>query len=85
MNIDFNHVRRQAVDAYGEVVKALKQGKDGHKITVELCWIERCLEDLRSALVGIACTYEEDNPDFAAILGGEEVLPVLCDDEEEDT
>ncbi len=82
MQVDFNNVRRQALAAYGGLVRTLKDRTDETgRITVERREIENDMENLRYTLVTIALTYEPDDPEFQDVLG-DEIVPSLCDEDE---
>jgi len=74
MKIDFNNVRRQAINAYVSLVKQLNSGIDNDRVVVFKSDIERPLQDLRQTLAGIACTYVENDDDFKCILEDDEHL-----------
>jgi hypothetical protein len=81
VNIDFNQVRRQAINAFGRVVNAMNRNLDGDRIAIDLSAIQNDMDNLRSALVCIACTYEPDDPEFKCVLQDGEILPALGESE----
>lgn len=82
MNIDFNNVRRQAIAAYSGLVQTIKGRMDeSHRVELQRFEIEDDMENLRSALVGIALTHVEGNDDFQDVLG-DAIVPSLCEDED---
>jgi len=79
VKIDFNNVRRQAINSYNGVIDILNNGiradASGYNCTkVYVEDIRDHLNDLRQAIIGIACTYEENNADFKCVLGDNETL-----------
>lgn len=77
MTIDFNHVRRIALDAYTALVGTLERRRDGDGVQVRTWEIEEDLEDLRQALVGIGATYVDGDDEFRVVLKDDEVLPTF--------
>jgi len=69
MNIDFNNVRVSAINNFNSLVRNLNTsiGCNG-EIRIFKTTIERNIDNLRSALVGIGATYEKDNEDFKCVL-----------------
>ncbi len=84
MKIDFNNVRRRALASYSGLVRTLKDRTEDGQVKVSLWEIESDMENLRSALVGIALTHEPGNAEFADVLGDGEIVPSLFDEEEDD-
>jgi len=82
MDIDFNNVRRQAVNNYNSLVKKLNVattssgGAGSHWIEMSPMEIKEDLDNLRSTLAGIACTYEEGEPKFKDVLKEGEQLEI---------
>ena len=78
MDIDFNHVRRLALDSYAALVKELNRHIDDDGINdLQIEDISDILDDLRSALVGIICTFETGNEDFKVVLKDNEIVPIF--------
>jgi hypothetical protein len=86
MKIDFNNVRKQALRSYSCLVNELNISTDGsavgNMVRVPADSIKDHLDDLRSALVGIACTYEPDNSDFQCVLGEDQHIPLFNEADE---
>jgi len=78
MNIDFNNVRRQALAAYGDLVRTLKYHTDVKgRIAVDRCEIRSAVDDLRSAIIAIAASYQAGDPDCRCVLKESEIVPWL--------
>ena len=70
MNVDFNNVRKAALSNFNHLVDVLNAGIcNGRYINVSTESITPSLDNLRSCLVGIACTYNEGDPEFVCVLG----------------
>jgi hypothetical protein len=74
MEIDFNNVRRRAVDSFNELVKILNSETMCNRLSIDPDNLYEPIENLRQCLVGIACTYEPDNEKFQCVLKDGEVL-----------
>lgn len=78
MKIDFNNVRRVAIGAHDDLVKMLNDAiKPDGTIEINKEVIRRPLEQLRNTLVAIACTYQEDEPDFKCVLDDDKLVAVF--------
>jgi len=72
MKVNFNNLRKQALYSYQRLVNKLneakeertKDGYDDGKICIYPDDIQKEMDELRSQLFGIACTYVEDNEEF---------------------
>jgi len=70
MNVDFNNVRKSAIGNFNHLVDVLNAGIcNGRYVNVSTERIKQPLDNLRSSLVGIACTYNEGDPEFVCVLG----------------
>ncbi len=80
MKVNFNNLRRQAMNAYTRLIETLKENMDARVIRVTPEEIERPLDDLRLILAGIACCYEDGNSLFSDL--GEECdkMPFLINE-----
>ena len=69
MKIDFNNVRITAINNFNSIVRGLNCNlKESGYVNIHKNEIERQIDGLRSALVGIGVTYEPDNEDFKCVL-----------------
>ena len=83
MQVDFNNCRRQLAYAYNRLCKTLDGEIDNKgNIDIHVDDIQRHMDDLRTFIVGIICTYDEGNPDFADISEGID-LAVFNDEDEQ--
>lgn len=64
MQINFNNVRRKAGRSYNRLVKFLLAKNNEGTITFLDHEIEDTMNDLRSSIGAIMCTYEEGDDDF---------------------
>ena len=78
MKIDFNNVRRQSVYSLNSLIIAIKE----HFKKDIPDSIKTPLENLRSAVVGIACIYSEDDPECVCILDDNLGVESIEDEEE---
>lgn len=78
MKIDFNNVRRQSVYSLNSLIIAIKE----HFEKDIPDSIKTPLENLRSAVVGIACIYSEDDPECVCILDDNLGVESIEDEEE---
>ena len=90
MKIDFNNVRRMAIQNYSELVKMLNSGIDCGNgkgmIVVAVQEIKDIMENLRSDLIAIGATYDDPpNEDFVCVLKEDEIIPVFDPEPEEET
>lgn len=85
MEVDFNHVRRIAIDSFSDLVKTLRKRRDGDTISVRVWEIETCIDDLRSAITTIGASYLPDDKRVAVVLKKGEVLPALNYEESADS
>lgn len=70
MRVNFNNCRLQACRAYNRLCDKLNEATDSKGVLdLDADDIQKEMDDLRMFLVGIACTYEEGNPDFADLSG----------------
>jgi hypothetical protein len=86
MDIDFNNVRVQAIQAYNRLVITLNKNIEStiggwKKIEVPVDDIQQELDELRSTIGAIACTYKKDDPDFKCIFNDKTHME--CFNEEE--
>ena len=86
MNVNFNNVRKNALDAYKGLIETLNLSLctdvDYTRVIVPVQDIQRNLDKLRDALVTIGCTYEKDDPDFKCIIGDDEEIPSFNPEDE---
>jgi len=69
MKVDFNNVRLQAVNAYKELVEVLNKNiSEDHNgmniVQIDISELQKPLDDLRTMLATIACTYDKLNEEF---------------------
>lgn len=84
MKVDFNNVRRKAIIAHNHLVHLLNDQLDeSGKVCVSREDLEKPLEQLRNALVVIALTHVEGDPEFQDVLG-DCVVPEFAPEEDED-
>jgi len=91
MKIDFNNVRKKALDSYNKLVKKLNcsicTDIDYARVIVPIRDIQRDLDNLRDALIGIGCTYNEKDgaldPDFLCVLNDNDDLLTFNPEEED--
>ena len=79
MKVNFNNMRKKAIQAYNDLVKKLNgslvEDTDYIRVIVPVQDIQRTLDNLRDALVTIGCTYEENDPDFQCVINdNDEIL-----------
>jgi hypothetical protein len=72
MKIDFNVVRKKALNSFNKLIKELNAGictdVDYSRVIVPVQDIQRDIDSLRDALIAIACTYEENDQDFQCVI-----------------
>jgi predicted DNA-binding transcriptional regulator YafY len=72
MRINFNHVRKKAIDSFNNLIRELNAGicedVDRARVVVPVRDIERDIDILRDALVSIGCAYVENDPDCVCII-----------------
>ena len=72
MKVNFNNLRKQALYSYHRLVVKLNEAKtereeDGYddgNLLIDPDYIQKEMDELRSQLFGIACTYVEGNEEF---------------------
>ena len=65
MKVNFNHLRRNAAAAYSRLAGTLNLANSGGVIKIDTDDIQQSMDDLRTMIAGIMCTYEPDNAEFA--------------------
>lgn len=91
MKINFNSVRIKALDSYTKLVKKLNASictdVDYARVIIPVRDLQRDLDNLRDALVGIGCTYNEKDgaidPDFISVIKDNEEIIAFNPEEEE--
>ena len=73
MDIDFNNVRVQAIQAYNRLVITLNKNVEKtisgwKKVEVPVDEIQADLDELRSLIGAIACTFRKDDPDCKCVF-----------------
>lgn len=76
MKVNFNNLRRRLINAYVRTIMLLKE----HDL--QDAGLNKAADELRAMIAGVACVFEEGNPDFADL--GEECdqMPFLDDTED---
>lgn len=70
MKVDFNNVRRSAVEQYNRLITVLQSNKaNGGSIEVAVEDIEGILNDLRMSIATIALSSKENDPELVNVLG----------------
>ena len=81
MEINFNNVRRQSVYALNSLIITIKE-RFSNDIPDD---IQKPLENLRSAIVAIACIYADNDPECVYILTDDLGVESIEDEEEDDS
>lgn len=65
MNVNFNNLRKQAIYSYHRLCTTLNENTDKNGfISLDATDIQRDMDNLRSQLWGICCTYREGDDSF---------------------
>lgn len=84
MKINFNNVRKQAVFAYGRLVKELNHcTNERGEIELHADQIQEHMEDLRQTLGSIAFTYIPNDDDFKDLADEVGDIPIFHPEPEE--
>ena len=71
------------MDLVEELNEALNDNGGEGDFTVNSYTLQKPMDDLRSALLGIICTYDPENPDFADVsLQFPKAIPLLNEEDE---
>jgi hypothetical protein len=81
MKVNFNNLRKNAANAYTNLVNTLNGSINDGFVAVPAEDIQKDLDDLRMMLAGVLCTYQEDNEDFADLADHCDTMPCFNDEE----
>ena len=86
MGVDFNNLRRKAMDSCDDVVKALNRAHEDGMDVRGIPGLEEALTELRSNVAVIGLVFKEGDPDFQDVCGDRDMeqLAWLVEEEEED-
>lgn len=71
MQVNFNNLRVQAVQAYNRLTSTLNNyvnKEEGTIASIDTEAIQKDLDDLRQMLVTLACCYLEDDPNVKSVI-----------------
>ena len=79
VKVDFNNLRRQTAYSYDRLAQKLNEAIERGEIEDLAEEIKRDMDELRSGIMAIACTYT-DNPDFVDVSEGLDIAWFNRDD-----
>lgn len=86
MGIDFNNTRRRGLKSFIHLTEKLNKNIENGVITIDIEEIETLYDDLRMALICIAFSYNDGDPDFKDLSEEfPEDIPTLNPQEENET
>lgn len=68
MKVDFNNLRVQALRDFNSLVEVLNEHIKNDEVRINVCWLEKHIENLRMEIVTLACCYEDDNPEYRSVI-----------------
>lgn len=86
MKIDFNNVRKQALEYYNKLTGELNRGIctdiDYARVIVPVRDLQRVMDNLRLALISIGLSYIENDPDCEQVIKNDDEILTFNPDEE---
>jgi hypothetical protein len=73
MNIDFNNVRRHALNDLTSLINELNEHTQDGYIEIAVEHIQEFVDDLRMSIIAIAATHEKGNAGFIDVLGDRKI------------